>query len=122
MILIDTNILIEIYRNNLSIIDTVKEIGQNNISVSDITCAELLYGARNKKELQIITKDLSKLQTISINDHISKNAVELVKKYALSHKLSLPDALIAATALYHNITLYTLNVKDFVYIKGIQLY
>jgi len=48
MILIDTNILIEIYRNNTSIIETVKKIGQDNIAISDITCAEMFYGARNK--------------------------------------------------------------------------
>jgi len=122
MILIDTNILIEIYRNNSSIIETVKTIGQGNIAVSDITCAEMLYGARNKKELQLIAKDLSKLQTLSIDVQISKDAVVLVEKYALSHKLSIPDALIAATALNYDIPLYTLNVKDFVFIKGIQLY
>jgi len=122
MILIDTNILIEIYRNNSSIIETVKTIGQGNIAVSDITCAEMLYGARNKKELQLIAKDLSKLQTLSIDVQISKDAVMLVEKYALSHKLSIPDALIAATALNYDIPLYTLNVKDFVFIKGIQLY
>ncbi len=122
MILIDTNILIEIYRNNSSIIETVKTIGQGNIAVSDITCAEMLYGARNKKELQLIAKDLNKLQTLSIDVQISKDAVVLVEKYALSHKLSIPDALIAATALNYDIPLYTLNVKDFVFIKGIQLY
>lgn len=122
MILIDTNILIEIYRNNLSIIETVKKIGQDNIAISDITSAELFYGARNKNELQTIAKDLTKLQNISIDNQISEDAVELVQKYALSHKLSVPDALIAATALYHNLKLYTLNVKDFIFIKGIQLY
>jgi len=37
MILIDTNILIEIYKNNNLIIEIVKQIGQDNISVSDIT-------------------------------------------------------------------------------------
>jgi tRNA(fMet)-specific endonuclease VapC len=57
MILCDTNILIEIYRNNTQIIEVVKRIGQENIAVSDVTCAELLYGARNKKEIQAIRKD-----------------------------------------------------------------
>jgi len=54
MILVDTNILIEIYRNNRTIIAAVEAIGQNNIAVSSITFAELLYGARNKKELQLM--------------------------------------------------------------------
>jgi hypothetical protein len=122
MILIDTNILIEIYKNNTLIIDIVKKIGQNNIAISDITCAELFYGVRNKRELQIISKDLNKLEILHIQEEVSKNAVELVEKYALSHKLSIPDALIAATAIYYNLPLYTLNLKDFVFIKEIQLY
>lgn len=57
MILVDTNILIEIYKNNSTIIDTVIEIGQDNVLVSDVSCAELYSGARNKRELQLISKD-----------------------------------------------------------------
>ena len=122
MILIDTNILIEIYKNNISIVEEVKKIGQGNISISDITCAELYFGARNKKELQTIAKDLKKLQIIHIQAEISDKAVKLVEKYAMSHKLSIPDALIAATAIYYNISLYTLNVKDFIFIENVKLH
>ena len=82
----------------------------------------MYFGARNKNELQIITKDLKKLQVLHIQSEVSKKAVELVGKYALSHKLAIPDALISATAIYHNLPLYTLNLKDFVFIEGIQLY
>ena len=118
MILIDTNILIEIYRNNTSIIETVKKIGQDNIAISDITCAEMFYGARNKIQLKVIAKDLKKLQILHLQEEISKKAVYLVEKYTLSHKLAIPDALIAATSIYYNMTLYTLNLKDFVFIEG----
>lgn len=122
MILCDTNIFIEIYRGNNSIIDILKTIGQQNIAVSDVTCAELLYGARNKNELQIIRKDLNKLTILPIQTDISALSVELVEKFSLSHNLSLPDALIAATALIHDIELYTLNTKDFRFLKNIKLY
>jgi tRNA(fMet)-specific endonuclease VapC len=122
MILCDTNIFIEIYRGNNSIIDILKTIGQHNIAVSDVTCAELLYGARNKNELQIIRKDLNKLTVLPIQTDISTLSVALVEKYSLSHNLSLPDALIAATALIHDIELYTLNSKDFKFLKNIKLY
>jgi predicted nucleic acid-binding protein len=122
MILCDTNIFIEIYRDNSDIIKAVKSIGQHNIAVSDVTCAELLYGARNKKELQAIRKDLNKLTVLSIETSISTLAVELVEKYALSHKLSLPDALIASTAIIHNTELYTLNIKDFKFLDGLSLF
>jgi tRNA(fMet)-specific endonuclease VapC len=122
MILCDTNILIEIYRGNTAIIEAVKQIGQENIAVSDVTCAELLYGARDKKELQTIRKDLNKLTVLPIQSSVSKLAVELVEKYALSHKLSLPDALIASTAIIHSIELYTLNIKDFRFLDGVKLF
>ena len=122
MILCDTNIFIEIYRDNLAIIKAVKLIGQHNVVVSDVTCAELIFGARNKKELQTIRKDLNKLTVLPIQSSISTLAVELVEKYAISHKLALPDALIAATAIVHNMELYTLNLKDFRYIEHIKLY
>ena len=122
MILFDTNILIEIYKGNTDIIEIIKNIGQENIAVSDVTCAELLYGARNKKELQIIRKDINKLVILPIHSEISEKAVLLVEKYSISHKLSLPDAIIAATAIHFNIELYTLNLKDFKYIKDLKLF
>ena len=122
MILCDTNILIEIYSDNAQIIETVKQIGQGNIAISDVTCAELLYGARNKKELKAIRKDLNKLTVLPIQSSISKLAVELVEKHALSHKLSLPDALIASTAIIHSVELYTLNLKDFRFLEDVSLF
>jgi predicted nucleic acid-binding protein len=43
-------------------------------------------------------------------------------RYSLSHKASVPDMLIAATALSHDVTLYTLNIKDFKFIPDLNLY
>jgi tRNA(fMet)-specific endonuclease VapC len=121
LILCDTNIFIEIYRGNNSIVEIVKNLGQQNVAISDVTCAELLFGARNKKEIKAIRKDIDSLVVLPIDSNISKLAVELVEKYSLSHKLSLPDALIAATALCHDIELCTLNKKDFKFIDSIIL-
>lgn len=42
MVLCNTNILIEIYKGNELVIITFKNIGQNNVAISDVTCAELL--------------------------------------------------------------------------------
>lgn len=122
MILCDTNILIEIYKGQPDIIQTVKVIEQENLAVSDVTCAELFFGARNKRELKIIGKDPSKLTILPILGNISTIAVKLVEKYALSHTLAFPDALIAATAIYHDVELYTLNIKDFRFLDKVKLF
>jgi predicted nucleic acid-binding protein len=122
MILCDTNILIEAYKNNPDIVRNIKHIGQNNLIISDVTCIELFYGSKNKRELQTICKDLSNWNLYPINPEISTIAVGLIRTYCLSHHLDLPDALIAATAIHYNLEFYTLNVKHFVYIPGIRLY
>jgi predicted nucleic acid-binding protein len=110
------------YKGNEVIIQRIKVIGQHNIAISDVTSAELLFGARNKDELKILKKDIEKLTSISISSSISKLAVNLVEKYSLSHKLSLPDALIAASAIQNEIQLFTLNIKDFKFIRGLKLF
>lgn len=51
MILCDTNILIEFYKANPAVIQTLRQIGSANIAISVITKAELFYGARDKQEL-----------------------------------------------------------------------
>lgn len=122
LILCDTNIIIEVYKGNDKVINVLEKIGQNNIAISDVTCAELLYDARNKKELQMIKKDLKKLLVFSINEAISSKAINLIEKFTLSNHLNLPDALIAATATHYDLNLYTLNVKDFKYIEEIHIF
>ena len=120
MILIDTNIFIEIFKGNVAITSIVDNILE--IAVCDVVRAELFYGARNKTELQEICADLENLPVLSILPQISEMAVNLVKTYCLSHKLELADALIAATTIHHNVELYTLNRKDFEYIPNLKLY
>jgi predicted nucleic acid-binding protein len=122
MILCDTNILIEIHRGNPAVNAIVDGIEYKNIVISDVTCAELLVGVRNKRELQTLIKELGQLKTLPIQPHISTMAIELLEKYYLSHNLDFHDALIAATAIYHGIELYTLNIKDFIFLPGVKFF
>jgi predicted nucleic acid-binding protein len=122
MIVCDTNLFVEIYRGNSVIVDIFERIGRKNIVISDITRAELFYGAINKHELHYISKDIEESPVFPVTPQMSTLAVELVKSYCLSHKLHITDALIAATAIHHNLELYTLNVKDFIFIPGIKFY
>lgn len=122
LVLCDTNIIIEVYKNSPAIIAELKHIGQANIAVSVITAGELIYGALNKQELRQILKDMAHLQLLQIDDQIGNQFIQLMTDYSLSHNLHLPDAIIAATALHHQIPLYTLNFKDFRFIQGLNLY
>jgi len=65
---------------------------------------------------------LSLIEQIVLDMDISNRFLNLLEEYALSHKLSVPDALIAATALSRDFPLYTLNLKDFQFIPGLKLH
>ena len=122
MILCDTNILIEFYKANPTVIQTLQQQGSNNIAISVITKAELFYGARDKQELAKIERHLSVCRCYGLNDSISALFIELMSRYSLSHKVSIPDMLIAATAITHELELYTLNTKDFKFIPELNVY
>jgi predicted nucleic acid-binding protein len=122
MILCDTNILIEFYKNNPDLTAVLRRIGYAEIAISVVTQAELYFGAFDKMELATIRRHLSLISLLPVNEAISRRFILLMENYSLSHKLSIPDALIAATAIEHGLYLYTLNVRDFRYIEDLQLY
>ncbi|MGQ0621899.1 MAG: PIN domain-containing protein [Panacagrimonas sp.] len=57
---------------------------------------------------------------LPIDESISAGAMKLIDTHALSHGLKLGDALIAATALEHELTLLTANTKHFIPIRGLK--
>lgn len=91
-------------------------------SGSVITVAELYYGALNKAELRKIKEHLAHMHQIPVTREISVRFLELMKTYAQSNKPGLPDILIAATALVHDLSLFRLNVKDLRYIPELNIY
>jgi tRNA(fMet)-specific endonuclease VapC len=121
VIILDTNILIEVFKGNASVIASVQEAGSENLALSSVTVMELYYGALNRLELQRIRKNLRTFNIIHISVDISETATSLIERHAKSHNLQIPDALIAATALETKSELLTLNVRDFRYITGLSL-
>ena len=122
MILCDTNVLIEFYKNNPRITAELRQIGLGNLAVSVITVAELYFGALNKSELKKIKENLALMHQMPITRDISLRFLKLMETYALSHRPGIPDMLIAATALDDDLSLFTLNLKDFNYIPDLKIY
>ena len=115
-IVLDTNILIEVLKGNETI---VQKLESSNFSfcISSITVMELYYGALNKAELFNLKKFVNLFTVIEVDENISSISTELIFEYAKSHNLTIPDSLIASTAISKNLKLYTLNLKDFKYIE-----
>ena len=122
MVLCDTNIFIHAFNGEAKTISTLESIGYDNILLSSITVMELYQGMGNKKELREMKKKIRYYDVIEVDAEISKLATQLIDQFNLSHGLLIPDAIIAASAVVHQIELFTYNVKDFQFISGIKLY
>lgn len=120
MILLDTNVLIEILKGHQGTVKKVEAI-REEILISSISVMELYYGALNSIEVRKIEKFTALFSIAHIDSEISIGATQLVKSYAKSHSLDIPDSLIAATAIKHSCKLFTYNTKDFQYIKKLML-
>lgn len=120
--LIDTDVLIDVARGAavaVACLERLEEQGQPAISV--VTEMELIVGCRNKRELRSLERFLARFRIVPLNPQISSTAVELLRRYRLSHGLLIADALIAATALFLGIPLLTKNRRDYQFISGLQL-
>ncbi len=65
---------------------------------------------------------MNNFQVVEINQDIMDHARELLENYSLSQGLKIPDAIIAATSIFHGIPFFTHNKKDFKFIPNIDLF
>ncbi|MCP4423961.1 MAG: type II toxin-antitoxin system VapC family toxin [Chloroflexi bacterium] len=120
--IVDTDILIDAGRGINTAIDYLEQIEeQNQIAISAITQMELIVGCRNKAELRSLEKFLTRFHRLNTTETISEKAVELLRKYRLSHGLLIADALIAATAIVWEYSLVSKNQKDYRFIDNLKL-
>lgn len=122
LVLVDTDILIDVAAQVADAVDCLRHFEQRaTLAVSAVTELELLVGCRNKTELQKTDRLLERFQVIPLNEQISHGAVNLIRKYRLSHGLLLADALIAATALVVDCDFVTKNQRDYRYMDKLNL-
>lgn len=121
MMLIDTDVLIWLTRGHAGANNRLAQI--NPWRISTITYLELAQGCRSKDELLRAKRGLAIRQTqvLPVTPAISERAAALIETHALADGLQLADALIAATALEHDLTLLTGNSKHFAPISGLNI-
>lgn len=122
LVLIDTDILVDAGRKSAEAISFLDQLEKSStLVISAITQMELLVGCQNKVELKALEHFLSHFNIIFLNQEITEIAIDLIRRYRLSHGLLIPDALIAATALTLDNPLATKNQKDYRFIESLKL-
>jgi tRNA(fMet)-specific endonuclease VapC len=120
-VIVDTDVLIKAYRDDVIKIRNLKLL-KNNYCISVISAMELIAGSNNLKQLASFNKILKVYSILQLNENVSQRAFQMYKNYILLHKPGLPDSFIAASALEHNLLIYTDNKKHYDFIEGIKFY
>jgi predicted nucleic acid-binding protein len=111
--LVDTSIFIDYFRKHEPAKNWLDQFSQGSLAYSVVTAAELLAGCRNKREHELIEKELALYPMIYVTTTISSTAWEWYREFYLSHNVGFLDCLIGATAYHHGLTICTLNDKHF---------
>ena len=111
-IVLDTNILVDALRGHVDSESYLEGLKEEDVYCSVITAAELWAGVRSH-EMEELDLFLSAFRLIPVNEPVARQAGLYMQKYAKSHGLLLPDALIAATAQSIKARLMTHNRKHF---------
>ncbi len=119
--LVDTDVLIWHLRGYQQA--TQKLDSFPTLIISAVTYMELLQGLRSKTEMKALQQSLAMRHTqrLPLTPAITERATSLMEGMVLSDGLQMADALIAATALEHQLPLLTGNVKHFAAIATLRV-
>ena len=106
--LIDTNIIIYYLEGEQAAVSFLRT-HRGKLAISSITWMETLSYPFSADEEQIVRAFLQEFRLIEISSPVMELSVEIRRM----KKLKLPDAIIAASAIHHDLILVTRNIKDF---------
>jgi predicted nucleic acid-binding protein len=108
-LLVDTDVFIDHLRGAAQL-----RVGRNRVNYSVVTRAELFAG-------NTATDLAAQLLAPFRERRVDRNVAERAGRVAREFGLRLPDALIAATAIEHDLMLITRNAKDFEGVRALRL-
>ncbi len=127
MYLLETNACIRILNgSSVPLIARLRRHAPADIRVSSVTRAELIFGARRSarvaENLQLLASFFAPLVTLPFDDACAEayGAMRAVLA-AAGRPIGPNDLLIAATALAHDLTLVTHNLREFSRVAGLKI-
>ncbi len=123
--LLDTDICISFLKNQYFIKEKILEVGIDQCFISEITIAELTYGAEKSGNIEKHMKDVVKMEALftvlPIYDSIliyAQQKVNIQRKGVLIPDF---DILIGSTSIHKELVLVTNNVKHMVRLEDVTI-
>jgi predicted nucleic acid-binding protein len=127
-LIVDTNVFISFERRDEPI-DLSPWESSEDVFVSAVTVSELLMGvhradneSRRNRRSAFVEAILAGLRALDFTKDVARGHAKLYADLAVQGQLiGAHDLIIAATALYHNLSLLTDNVQEFSRVPGLKV-
>jgi len=123
--LLDTDICIHFLKGQFNLKEKLEQVEIENCYVSEITIAELLFGAFNSQNLEKHLNEVSKIEqlfsVLPIYDSLSIYGKEKSRLKKAGQPLPDFDLRIGTASVHHNMILVSNNTRHLSRIQGVQL-
>lgn len=123
--LLDTNICIHFFRGKFNLAEKFEEVQFENCAISEITLAELVFGAENSsnpaKNHKIIDNFTNQIIVLPVYDAINYYGKEKTRLRKIGNMISDFDLLIGCTAVQNDLIMVTENTSELERILEINL-
>ncbi len=122
--LLDTCVCIEVIRGNKKVLQKIISVGLESCKVSEMTIAELYYGASKsgkEQHFQDVDKILRFFGVVPVFPSLRTYGDIKTKLEAKGNRIDEMDLLIGSTALYNGMTMVTSNTKHLSRIPDLKI-
>lgn len=121
-LLLDTDVIVDVLRRHEPAVRALSMLLESHqLHICILTEMEIVSGCRNKQEASQAAQLMERFELIVPDATTMRTALDLLREYRFTFGISIPDAIIAATALGLDCPLVTRNLKHYRDIEALKL-
>jgi predicted nucleic acid-binding protein len=121
MILLDTDIMVDVMRRHVPAVNWLGSLGSERVGIPGLVAMELLQGCRDRREQQRVEKVLRPFSLYWPDRADCARAFDDFAAHHLARNIGILDALIAETAVGLGVSLATFNERHYVVVRTLQI-